>query len=110
MTTLLEQMSLVSTPDKLLISPAKTSEMEHANVIVIHRGTGQVVVEPASKHLPVPTSIPSKRKVIYGVVGLAEVPNSGPLLVVLTRKIRQGELPGANTVWRVDATEVSKPH
>ena len=42
-----------------------------------------------------------KKKTIYGVVGLLD----SSLLVVITRRVRQGEI-GGQTIWRVDAVEV----
>ena len=42
-----------------------------------------------------------KKKTIYGVLGLLH----GSLLIVITRRVRQGEIAG-HTVWRVDAVDV----
>ncbi len=103
-----EQMSLYSTPNKLVIAPGAGAKLKSDVVLVVYRGTGQICVDPSDRHLPLPSNIPNKKKTIYGVVGYAEVPQCGPLLAVITRKIRQGDLPGDHTVWRLDAIEVRK--
>ena len=50
----------------------------------------------------------SKKKAIYGVIGLVHSPNGGQsYLAVISRKIRVGDLANKdNTVWRMEAVEL----
>ena len=100
-------MSLISTPDKFVISAHNAKAPGADTALVVHRGTGQICVDPISRHLPLPSSVKYKKKVIYGVVGYVNVPNAGPLLLVMTRKVRLGDWPGGHVVWRMDGVEVS---
>ena len=46
-----------------------------------------------------------KKKTVYGVLGLFRTPSGQAFLVVITRKVRVGEL-AKSVVWRVDEVEV----
>ena len=107
MTAPFEQMSLISTPDKFVISARSAKAPGAENALVVHRGTGQICVEAVSRHLPLPSTVKYKSKTIYGVVGYVNVPSAGPLLLVMTRKIRLGDWPGGHVIWRMDGIEVN---
>lgn len=105
-TPLFEQMSLISTPDKFVISALNAKGPGADEAFVVHRGTGQICVDPVSRHLPLPSTVRFKKRSVYGVLGYVNVPSAGPLLLVMTRKIRLGDWPGGHTVWRMDGVEV----
>ena len=65
-TPLFEQMSLISTPDKFVISAHNAKAPGADTALVVHRGTGQMCVDPVSRHLPLPSTIKYKKKTIYG--------------------------------------------
>ena len=96
-----EQASLISTRDKFFVVPSGSLK-PGTRVRTLDRKTGRVGLEAP----PTAASVRScPKRVIYGVVGLVECPGQLPLLVVITRKVRVGEIRG-HVVSRIESVEI----
>jgi len=84
------------TPDKFFIE----SLLEQQVLLVIDRISHEVNLQPNGGQVPPVAS----RKPIHGILGIINL-ISGPYLIVVTRKVRQGSVAGSE-IWRILETEI----
>lgn len=97
MSRFLDDLILHVTPDKFYVE----SLSEQQALLVVDRITHEVRYEVNTGRIPPIAS----RKPIHGILGIINL-ISGPYLIVVTKKARQGTLCGGGDVWRIIETEI----
>lgn len=96
MSRILEDLILHITPDKFFIESLSEPQV----LLVIDRISHEINLQPNGGQIPPVAS----RKPIHGILGVITL-ISGPYLIVVTKKARQGSVCGGE-VWRILETEI----
>merc|ERR1711976_159551 len=92
-----ESMKLHVTADKFFVEPTDTVERE---VLVIDRISQEISLQKNGAEIPPGAEV----KNIYGLFGIMRL-LAGPYLVVITKKVKVGEING-QSIWKVAGTEM----
>ncbi|XP_023337807.1 phosphatidylinositide phosphatase SAC1 [Eurytemora carolleeae] len=96
MSRVYDDLILHITPDKFFIESLSEQQL----LLVIDRINHDISLQPNQKQIPPVAS----RKPFHGILGVINL-ISGPYLIIVTRKVRQGTVCGGE-VWRILETEI----